>query len=339
MKIATANILCKITNDFYRNNVASFAATRKSPWTGWQQCAKLLEEATFTRTNKHPQDEGKCLSVLDLACGNLRFETFLSDALSDTKLTIYAVDNCGDLVFQSAATLKGSTKCLDQTALQVNSHPASGLASRLAPGLTPELTSGLAPEGIPEASLKVTSHAAPEGIPKITSKVVSQTPLIHYQNLDILNAINQDSCLNSQLAAPPCDFSVSFGFMHHIPLPAWRSDFLTALVQHTKPGGYVIVSFWQFLNDKDRAAKARAAHQKNRVQLESQELDLSDLNSGDFLLGWENLPGRYRYCHSFSEQEIDTLARTVANRALIVSRFIADGKTNNLNSYLVLRVN
>ena len=54
---------------------------------------------------------------------------------------------------------------------------------------------------------------------------------------------------------PQADISVSFGFMHHVPLPEWRVQLLNSLIEATKPGGFVCVSFWEFLADEGLAAK------------------------------------------------------------------------------------
>lgn len=132
---------------------------------------------------------------------------------------------------------------------------------------------------------------------------------------------------------PACDLSVSFGFMHHIPLQEHRASALRMLAGQTRPGGFVAVSFWRFLNDAALAKKARATH-----GAACEELALPQLDEGDFILGWDNAPGAYRYCHSFSDAEIDGLAASVADRASVVARFAADGRTGDLNTYLVLEV-
>jgi hypothetical protein len=121
--------------------------------------------------------------------------------------------------------------------------------------------------------------------------------------------------------------------MHHVPLAEHRAAILAALVEQTRPGGFVAVSFWQFLNDETRAFKAQATQARAL-----QELGLPQLGDNDFLLGWKNTPGTYRYCHSFTDAEIDQLAESVARRASTLARFTADGRTGKLNSYLILRV-
>ena len=68
------------------------------------------------------------------------------------------------------------------------------------------------------------------------------------------------------------------------------------------------------------------------------ELGIPELPPNDYLLGWQDTQGLYRYCHHFDEPEIERLLAMVADSADLVSRFEADGKTGNLNEYVVLRV-
>lgn len=156
---------------------------------------------------------------------------------------------------------------------------------------------------------------------------------VNYQNLDVLQALQNGVNLSDQLTAPACNLSVCFGFMHHVPLKKWRAEILRCLVEQTQSGGYVVFSFWQFLNNPDMAAKAKTTHRRAL-----QELKLPELNSGDYLLGWKDTTGQYRYCHSFSDVEIDQLLASVADKATLVSKFTSDGRTDNLNTYLVLQV-
>ena len=86
---ALALRLCALTSEFYRANAESFSQTRQSPWQGW---VRLLEVVDARAAEREP------LRVFDLACGNLRFERYLADALPDGMLLGYAVDNCDPLV-------------------------------------------------------------------------------------------------------------------------------------------------------------------------------------------------------------------------------------------------
>ena len=77
-----------MTGEFYAQTSVSFSATRMAPWEGW---ARVLEEA------QQLAREDASLRVLDLACGNLRFERYLADAWAGPTHT-YAFDSCDELV-------------------------------------------------------------------------------------------------------------------------------------------------------------------------------------------------------------------------------------------------
>ena len=204
----------------------------------------------------------------DLACGNLRFERYLADALPNRMLSGYAVDNCDPLV-------------------EAGERSESDALSRMS-----------------------------------------------FQNLDAIERLSA-GCLRETLEAPDasCDLAVSFGFMHHVPLERWRVELLRALVAKVCPGGFVAVSFWRFLNSDKLARKAKETTSRARA-----ELGIPELPPNDYLLGWQDTQGLYRYCHHFDEPEIERLLAMVADSADLVSRFEADGKTGNLNEYVVLRV-
>jgi SAM-dependent methyltransferase len=228
----------------------------------------VLKDAWANDCPSEPQTGNKrTLAVFDLACGNLRFEDFLTSALPETTFAFHAVDNCDSLV-----------------------PPMSNVS---------------------------------------------------YQSLDILDALQSGPCLNDRLVAPLCDLSVSFGFLHHVPLREYREEILANLVRQTRPGGFVIVSLWQFLNDEALAKRAQTTHERAL-----EELGFPALDNNDYLLGWQNLPGTYRYCHHFSESEIDRLIESVAPKttrasapsASLIARFTSDGRTANLNTYLILKV-
>ncbi|MDO4796589.1 MAG: class I SAM-dependent methyltransferase [Coriobacteriales bacterium] len=229
MDTQTARRLSDLTTTFYAHSAASFSATRQAPWAGWEQ---VLDLCGITQSAN--------LRVLDLACGNLRFERFLAERVCGVQA--WACDNCDDLV--------GNPPC-----------PTT------------------------------------------------------YQHVDLATR----PC---DVVAPLCDLSVSFGFMHHLPTVHQREELLKTLVAHTRPGGWVAVSFWQFAEDPRLRAKA-------------QPVEGGD--PGDYILGWQNDPEAQRYCHSFDDAEIDALAAHVASDACETARFLADGKSGKLNQYLVLR--
>ena len=251
--------LCALTGEFYRANAESFSQTRQPPWQGWVRLLEVMDARAAER---------ELLRVLDVACGNLRFERYLADALPGRMLSGWAVDNCEPLV-------------------EAGERSEFGPLSRIA-----------------------------------------------FQNLDVIERLSA-GCLREALEAPDasCDLAVSFGFMHHVPLERWRVELLRALVAKVRSGGFVAVSFWRFLNSDKLARKAQETTIRARA-----ELVIPELPPNDYLLGWQDTQGLYRYCHHFDELEIERLLAAVADSAELVSRFEADGGTGNLNEYVVLRV-
>lgn len=251
--------LCALTGEFYRANAESFSQTRQSPWQGWVRLLEVMDARAAER---------ELLRVLDVACGNLRFERYLADALPGRMLSGWAVDNCEPLV-------------------EAGERSEFGPLSRIA-----------------------------------------------FQNLDVIERLSGGRLWES-LEAPDAsrDLAVSFGFMHHVPLECWRAELLRTLIAKVRPGGFVAVSFWRFLNSDKLARKAQETTIRARA-----DLVIPELPPNDYLLGWQDTQGLYRYCHHFDELEIERLLAAVADSAELVSRFEADGKTGNLNEYVVLRV-
>lgn len=270
MDATTAEILCKLNTAFYRGQAASFSQTRQAPWPGWERCARWVSRAWDVgpaSRDDGPRDDGTAsrngaVSVLDVACGNLRFETYLQRAFPARAFSFYAVDDCDELAGD-------------------------------------------------------VSDAA-------------------FQHLDVCAALRSQVPLAPLIDAPACDAAVSFGFLHHVPGFEARCALLGALVECVRLGGTVCVSLWRFMDDARLAEKARASHER-ALQDEGLPIGRLELDKGDYLLGWQDRPGVYRYCHHFDEREIDSLAVSVASSAELVDRFSADGKTGRLNTYLVFR--
>lgn len=131
------------------------------------------------------------------------------------------------------------------------------------------------------------------------------------------------------------DLVVCFGFMHHIPGSELRERFLCELLGLMKPGSVLALSFWRFLEDLKLGPKAVLS---TEAALSSRPaLQGISLEPGDCFLGWQEDPDAVRYCHSFSEAELDGLVRTASSQAQLVDRFAADGKSGSMNTYLVFR--
>lgn len=177
---------------------------------------------------------------------------------------------------------------------------------------------------------------------------------VHYQQLDITRALLEEcgvlsgdsrvddgnagrmaARVSARMEAPACDIAVAFGFLHHLPTVSLRVQVLQTLVDKTRIGGVIAVSFWCFMRDAGLAARAHEVHAQ---ALAACAVDASELDEGDFLLGWKHTPGAYRYCHSFCDAEIDALVDALGERVHVLDRFDADGRSGNLNTYVVLQV-
>jgi 2-polyprenyl-3-methyl-5-hydroxy-6-metoxy-1,4-benzoquinol methylase len=155
----------------------------------------------------------------------------------------------------------------------------------------------------------------------------------NYANMDIISKIQGNSLLQSLYKVHPqkFDLAVCFGFFHHIPTTELRKKALTNLCSSVHPDGYIVISFWQFMRNEKIAQKAIQA--TKTAQSTGTDLNMQE---GDYFLGWQGDCDTLRFCHNFSEHEIDTLLSTVNIEE--VSRFSADGRSGDLNRYIVARV-
>lgn len=306
MNRETARALCQLNTEFYERNAASFSQTRTAPWEGWRRCmAACGFDDSDGAALDQPANAQTADSVLDIACGNLRFETFLANAYPHIDWSFFAVDNCEPLVAsgQEDIAKKVHFTCEDIVSILL--------------------------EGLPAAE--------PANIPALA-------------------------------AATPFDLVVSFGFLHHIPSFDLRQRFLLEALSQVKPGGYLVVSFWQFLNDPAKRAKIEQTHAEalaffaGCAETRANDRDALDRGAGssssgnpdlscpkltaffadslepnDYFLGWKNEPSNYRYCHHFSNEEIDRIITALAPHATVVESFSADGKPGNLNRYVVFK--
>lgn len=275
-----AHRLVELTNEFYMRNAKSFSDTRQSPWHGW---SRVLESVDFCggykKTSHEKTSDGfSVFRIVDIGCGNLRFEKMLKEKLSDANIVIDAI-------------------CVDGNQTFLNHGDDTGFAS--------------------DSLLMI-------GVD------------IHPVCADVIKALANEVDLSVQFHIADRDLVVCFAMMHHIPIATWRKRLLDSMVKMTASGGYIALSFWQFSKDARILKKAI-----NATNAGNEKLGLSlDVDKGDYLLGWQEVDGTYRYCHDFSDEEIDALMSTCLreNSDIVeVETFSADGKMGNLNKYVVLK--
>lgn len=259
MRAATARVLVEMNARFYEKNAVTFSQTRTAPWPGWQKLAGL--ECFEKLTAKREDDP---LKVLDLACGNLRFEHFLENALPNQRFDVIGIDSCPELFLRGKRGFERSHIEFEQRDLigdLLASEPAADL-----------------------------SHLPESWHP---------------------------------------DLVVSFGFFHHIPARKLRERFLAGLLDMIGSGGVLAISCWRYLEDAGLCAKAMRALDAAPDSI------AEDLEPGDGFLGWQEDLSALRYCHSFSDGEISAFEEMGNARGLTTTTYRADGKSGELDSYLV----
>ncbi len=266
--------LNELNKAFYEKNSDSFSNTRQKPWDGWIQLFEILKQKGFCDRafldNNQP-------TILDIGCGNLRFEHFLDSELKTCendclKPRCVCIDSCNELLALGKSDLLR----------QINATCAS---------------------------IDVIDLALKDDLrPKLL-------------------------CLND---GKPYDAICAFGFFHHIPTGKLRIKILRDIMSSVNPKGIVCMSLWRFLDEPKSKKKADATSKSAEESLNI----AMDHKSGDRILGWQNQAGAYRFCHGFSDSEIEDLIH-VAEYAngRIIARFFADGKNNSSNEYLVFQKN
>ena len=147
---------------------------------------------------------------------------------------------------------------------------------------------------------------------------------------DVISCLWAEEPLLESKSGTPFDVGVCFGFFHHVPGRQMRKALLDVLLDAVRPGGVVSVAFWRFMSQEKLAEKAELT---TREALK--ELDVT-LEVGDYLVGWQGREGVYRYCHHFDEEEIDELVAYASNRSVLIDRYQDDGRSGDLNTYLIL---
>lgn len=158
----------------------------------------------------------------------------------------------------------------------------------------------------------------------------SATFTTQFKQLDLVAALLDKTLGDTvqKISPKPPDIITLFAVTHHIPSNKLRQELLTTLADLLSPGGYLLISTWQFLN----SVKLR----ERCVDPKSINLNDSDWDENDFILDWRSGKNPvYRYCHYTNAAEEMTWLK--AMKLETITDFFADGETHNLNHYLVLK--
>lgn len=125
--------------------------------------------------------------------------------------------------------------------------------------------------------------------------------------------------------SPEYDLVVAFGVIHHIPSSQYRTYSLSNWASAVKMGGYLAFACWRFY-EFDRF----------RERITAWGDDLKDkIESHDYLLDWRRGATALRYCHYVDDVEHDQLIGATQLEEIV--RYRADGFTNTVNAYSVMR--
>ncbi|HQM15660.1 MAG TPA: class I SAM-dependent methyltransferase [Candidatus Woesebacteria bacterium] len=147
--------------------------------------------------------------------------------------------------------------------------------------------------------------------------------------LDIIQTIQDLPTIPAELDQKHYDLVVAFGLLHHIPSYQLRLNFLrliTHLLQNKN--SLAVISAWQFASDNRIKNKLVSP---TTIGIDAQEIEKSD-----YLLGWQDRTNLYRYCHDFSDQEMNEILNQLENVQLLF-QYSADGKSGKLNHYYLLQ--
>lgn len=155
---------------------------------------------------------------------------------------------------------------------------------------------------------------------KIAGKEFKDLKTAEFKVMDVLDEKSL-STISGQF-----ELITAFGLLHHIPGFENRIKLLQNFANKLKKNGSLIVTFWQFMK-----------YEKYKNLVLPADLDLKPgLEENDFLLDW-NKSGIPRYCHYFSNKEIEKIKNRLKKDLpflKLVQEFSADGKEGNLNRYV-----
>lgn len=149
----------------------------------------------------------------------------------------------------------------------------------------------------------------------------AKSSLSSYENLKC--RLTEWDVVTEALPDEEHDLVVLFGVIHHVPGYENRQNFVRALAERVKSGGYLVIAAWRFYEYE--RFKKRLVDWDDSIAVEEH----------DYLLDWRRGERALRYCHYVNDDELETLID--ASGLSEITRYRADGSDNRMNIYLVLQ--
>ncbi len=350
MNIDLCRQLCKINKIFYARHAQSFSSTRLASWDGWRclfesvfstvatvAAPEVLCGETGSVTSNMPHEQARKAPEV-LSCGETR-KVPREMAHEQAGNAAYAVSckqarNAADTVSRGEAdNVFGRAVVLLDVALG-NARFEHALMTQF-PNVNWKFYGVDCCDDLLTSAFEVpVDYTSRDVCEFLYTRLENEAHLAHDVPLKPDTQPKLDAVERLHLHAVQVDYAVSFGFMHHIASFEARALFLQLLCTCVKPGGAVCVSLWQFMKSPRLSEQALRF---TPAACEQYGIAQKHLEQGDYFLSWQNDSQSFRYCHSFSDSEIQRLVECVKPYAQLECMFCADGKEGNLNCYLVLR--
>jgi tRNA (uracil-5-)-methyltransferase TRM9 len=135
------------------------------------------------------------------------------------------------------------------------------------------------------------------------------------------------------LPAGPFDLVALLGVLHGVPGRASRRALLRTAAARLAPAGLLVFTCWRFGELARFRGRLLSWETYNRAA--PHPIDPSELEPGDHLLPWGRDGRSLRYCHASDAAEREALVEGLS--LICADRFLADGRSGDLNHYAVYR--
>lgn len=149
----------------------------------------------------------------------------------------------------------------------------------------------------------------------------AQQTFTDYPQVDV--QLTEQDVIMGDLPDGRYDLVALFGVIHHVPGFAERRAFMQALSERVADNGYLVFAAWRFYEQE--RFRSRIVDWDRAIAVEQH----------DYLLDWRRGERALRYCHYVDDEEHEALSRVTG--LSIVTDYRADGSTNDLNRYTILR--